>query len=96
MLTISRIKSVVTKIAKKYGVERVYLFGSYARGDATEKSDVDILIDKGEIRSLIDLSGFQLELSDSLDRNVDVVTTAGANKRFYDLINNDKVLLYES
>ena len=49
MLQIEDIKRSVTKLAKKYGAERVYLFGSYARGEATEQSDIDLRIDKGSI-----------------------------------------------
>ncbi|MBQ6147911.1 nucleotidyltransferase domain-containing protein, partial [Candidatus Saccharibacteria bacterium] len=47
MLTIDRIKEVVTRLGKKYGVKNVYLFGSYAKNTATENSDVDLIIDKG-------------------------------------------------
>ena len=43
--TIEEIKTILEPIARKYGVERVYLFGSYARGDATENSDVDLRVD---------------------------------------------------
>jgi hypothetical protein len=39
--TIEEIKAIVEPIARKYGVARVYLFGSYARGDVIENSDVD-------------------------------------------------------
>jgi Predicted nucleotidyltransferases len=45
-VTIEEIKAVVEPIARKYGVERVYLFSSYARGDMTENSDVDLRVDK--------------------------------------------------
>jgi hypothetical protein len=41
--TIEEIKTIVEPIARKYGVARVYLFGSYARGEVTENSDVDLL-----------------------------------------------------
>lgn len=47
--TIEEIKSIVSPIARKYGVERVYLFGLYARGDATTKSDVNLRVDKGSL-----------------------------------------------
>ncbi len=50
--SIKEIKDIVSPIAKKYGVERVYLFGSYARGEATDKSDLDLRIDKGGLKGL--------------------------------------------
>ena len=96
MLTINKIKSAVAKVGKKYGVKRAYLFGSYARGDASASSDVDILIEKGKIRNLIDLSGFRLELVDELGTEVDVMTTSSVNSGFYNIINKDKTLVYES
>ncbi|MBO6210611.1 MAG: nucleotidyltransferase domain-containing protein, partial [Schwartzia sp.] len=46
MLTIDRIKRMIQPICEKYGVERLFLFGSYARNEATEKSDVDFRIDR--------------------------------------------------
>ena len=55
--SISEIKDIVSPIAKKYGVENVYLFGSYARGEATPDSDLDLRIDKGKLRGLIMLGG---------------------------------------
>lgn len=48
-LTNEAITYLVRPVAKKYGIDRIYLFGSYARGEATKKSDVDLLIDGGSI-----------------------------------------------
>ena len=95
MLTIDEIRTAVTKVGKKYGIKSAYLFGSYARGEATEDSDVDIIIDRGKIDGLIELSGFRLDLIDELNGNdVDVVTMGGVRPKFFDLIKNDRVLLY--
>ncbi|MBR1796255.1 nucleotidyltransferase domain-containing protein [Candidatus Saccharibacteria bacterium] len=94
MLTIDEIKTAVTKVGKKYGIKNAYLFGSYARGEANEDSDVDIIIDRGKMRGLIQLSGFRIDLSDELNSDVDVVTTLGVEPRFYDSIKNDRILVY--
>lgn len=48
--SICEIRAIVNPIAKEYGAERVFLFGSYARGDAHPGSDADLRIDKGTIR----------------------------------------------
>lgn len=45
--TLSRLKAVLTPIFIQYGVQRAVLFGSYGRGNATEKSDIDLLVDSG-------------------------------------------------
>ena len=58
MLTINTIKAVVSKIGKKYGIKSAYLFGSYAKGTATENSDVDLVIDKGELHTYKDYFHF--------------------------------------
>ncbi|MBQ6375866.1 nucleotidyltransferase domain-containing protein [Candidatus Saccharibacteria bacterium] len=95
MLTIPKIRQVVQKIGKRYGIKNAYLFGSYAKGDATETSDVDIIIDGGKIRTMFELSGFRDELIHELDGiDVDVITTDGVKPKFFELIKNDRVLLY--
>ena len=95
MLTIEQIKSAVEKVGKKYGIKSAYLFGSYARNEATESSDVDILIERGKIDNLLDLSGFRLDLIEELSgTDVDVLTTAGVRPKFFKFIKNDRVLLY--
>jgi predicted nucleotidyltransferase len=53
----NEVKSAIASVAREYGVEWAYLFGSYARGEAGPDSDVDICIQKGNVRSLIGLRG---------------------------------------
>ncbi len=94
MLTIEMIRNAVAKVGKKYGIKSAYLFGSYAKGLANAESDVDLLIDKGNIKG-IQLSGFRLELIDELGGvDVDVVTEKGLRDGFLKMINNDRILLY--
>ena len=59
MPDISEIKKIVVPIAYSYGIKRLYLFGSYAKGTASEKSDVDLLVEKGKPMSLLKLSGMR-------------------------------------
>ena len=81
--------------AEEYGAAKVSLFGSHARGEADESSDVDILLEKGAIKGMRVLD-FQDELEQRLGRSVDVVTTAGASQRFLARIKPDEVVLYEA
>ena len=92
--TLDEIKSTVSDLAKYYGVKRVALFGSYARGDATDKSDIDLCIDPGEIRSLIGLSGFRIDIVERLQTDVDIVTSDCLDKKFLQRIQREEVLLY--
>jgi len=73
--TLEQLSEIIAPIAKKYNIPAVYVFGSYARGEATEDSDLDILIqDKGStIKSLFDLGGLHNELNEALQKNVDIV-----------------------
>ena len=92
--TLSEIKAIVSHLAKQYGAERIYLFGSYARGDMTSGSDIDLRIDKGSIRGF-QLGGLLLDLEVSLGVPVNLVTTSSLDERFLDTIHDDEILLYE-
>ena len=94
--TLDEIKSRSIPIAQKYGVKRLALFGSYARGEQTEHSDLDFLIDVGELRGLIQYMGLVLDLEDEFGCHVDVVTDGIEDKDFLNHIKKDEVLLYEA
>ena len=74
VLTIKQIKTLIKPIVDKYHITDVYLFGSYARGEARSDSDVDIYCSSGDIKSLFTLSHFKGELEEALGKEVDVVT----------------------
>ncbi|MCL2364478.1 MAG: nucleotidyltransferase domain-containing protein [Defluviitaleaceae bacterium] len=90
------IKNSVAGIAEKYGVARVYLFGSYARGVADENSDIDLRIDKDRLRGLFQLSGFQQDIIERLGKRVDVLTTQSLDDDFLQTIRKEEILLYEN
>lgn len=93
--SIDELRSIITPLAKAYGAERIYLFGSYARRDMTEHSDIDLRIDKGQIRGLA-LAGLLVDLEDALGVPVDLLTTSSLDERFLSSIQDDEVLLYEA
>lgn len=95
MPDINEIKKIVVPIAYSYGVKRVYLFGSYAKGTANEKSDVDLLVEKGKSMSLLKLSGMRQMVQEALNLSVDLVTTAGIEDDFRKEIDGTEILLYE-
>ena len=74
--TTEQISRIVEPIAKKYGLPAVYLFGSYARGTATEESDIDFLVDTTgtALRSLFTLGGLYNDLDEAFDKSIDMVT----------------------
>ena len=93
--TIEEIRGKAVPVAKAYGVKSVGLFSSYARGEANQKSDVDLYIDRGRLRSLIQYFSFIGELEKSLGCHVDVVTTGIKDQDFIETIRKEGVLLYE-
>lgn len=94
MPDIPRIKEVVTEYASQYGANRVSLFGSYARGDMTEESDIDLLIDKGSIKGL-QYAALLCDLEDAFGKHVDLISIRGAEQSFLNEVKKDEVLLYE-
>ena len=94
MPTIEEIKKTAALVGQQYGVEKIFLFGSYARGDNNESSDIDFRIDKGSIRGLFQLCGFKNKLEDILGRDVDVLTTQSLDDKFLSSIAKEEILLY--
>lgn len=94
--TIEELKTIIGPIAEAHGVQSVSIFGSYSKGSATSRSDVDLKIEKGQLRSLFQLSGFRLDLEDALNLVVDLVTSESADSDFLNMIAEDEVLLYRS
>ena len=95
MHTIEEISKTVSPIAESYGINRLSVFGSYARGDASSSSDIDFrIVDDGELRGLIKLAGFCRELSESLKVPVDVLTNDALSSDFLDRIKNEEVIIY--
>ena len=71
--TIKEIKTIIKPILNKYGINEIYLFGSYARGEAKESSDIDIYCNKGNIKTFIDQGLLEDELEKALNKKVDIV-----------------------
>jgi hypothetical protein len=94
--TIDEIKTIVSSIARQHGVQSVSLFGSYSKGTASADSDVDLKIEKGQLRSLFQLSGFRLAVEDALKLPVDLVTSESSDRDFLNMIAEEEVLLYRN
>ena len=92
--TLDEIKSIAAPIARQYGVAAMYLFGSYARGEATPKSDLDFRIDKGQLRSLFQLAGMQLALENGFQKDLDLLTTQMLTPQFLSDMRPEEVLIY--
>ena len=96
ILTETQIKEAIRTYFAEKPVKKVWLFGSYARGEADENSDVDVLVDFEEnhkvgLRYLI----WHEEIERLLNKKVQVVSNAALSKFIRPFVENDKVLIYE-
>ena len=92
--TVAEIKDKILETARQYGIDKAYLFGSYARGDANLSSDIDICIEKGKLRTLFEFSGFCQDLEDALENKVDVIASSSLSENFKEQIEKDMILIY--
>jgi predicted nucleotidyltransferase len=95
LYSIDEIKKIVRPIAKRFGVERMWLFGSYARGDSTKDSDLDFRLDGGAIRGYFKLAEFYYDLEEALGMKLDLITTGAMDNIFRQRIAKEEVLVYE-
>jgi predicted nucleotidyltransferase len=94
--SLDELKEAIKPIAQRYNLLRVYLFGSYARGEAGLKSDVDLRIDFEEPYGYFTFFTIQTDLEDSLMKHVDLVTAGGLDSDFLERIKEEEILLYEN
>ncbi len=92
VLTIKQIKDRIIPIFLKHGIHEAYLFGSYARGEAKNSSDVDIYCESGDIKTLLDQGFFEEELIKALGKDVDIVFIGSKmDEYFKEQLEGDKI-----
>ncbi len=95
VFTIETIGNLVKPISEKYHVDQIYLFGSYARGEAGIDSDLDFLVYGGDNFKLTMIFALAEELREALDKNVDVFEIHEINQdsEFYNAIMKERLLV---
>jgi predicted nucleotidyltransferase len=83
----------ILEVCARYGARQVRVFGSVARGEADEQSDIDFLVELEPGRTLLDLGGLQYDLEQLLGRQVDVVTERGLKPRIRERVLREAVPL---
>ena len=86
---------LIAEYFKTQPVLKAWIFGSYARGEQTEESDIDILIQPDKSVGLFALSGMHLDLQELLNHEVDLVTVKGLMPFARESAERDKILIYE-
>ena len=92
--TLDEIREIAHPIAQRYGIAALYLFGSYARGEATSRSDIDFRVDRGNQVDLLELGGLFSDLEDAFQKKVHVVTTQMLSPEFLNSICTEEILIY--
>jgi hypothetical protein len=88
---LEKVRKKALPVFKKHGVTRAAVFGSFARGEAGENSDLDFLVEFEGDKTLLDLVALQQELEEVMGKKVDVVTYASLNPRIREQIVRDQV-----
>lgn len=95
-ITIDEIRDSVTSYGKEYNLAKIILFGSYARHDETDKSDIDLLVDANNSSlTLFDLAGMREDLKQKFGKKVDIVTSKGMDQKVQKNVLEDQIILYE-
>ena len=97
--TIGEIRDIIAPVAEKHEVAKIFLYGSYAKGEASADSDIDLCIDAPRLKSLLALGGLYADLEDAFQKEIDLITTDSPkfieNEVFRESIQRDGILIYE-
>lgn len=94
VLTLKQIKDRILPILANHNIREVYLFGSYARGEAKNTSDIDIYCESGDIKTFIDQGFLEEELEKALGKKVDILFIGTRlNDFFKEQLEGDKIRL---
>ncbi len=96
--TIEEIRDRISPVAVQRSVEKMYLFGSYAKGKATPLRDVDLFVEAPKIHGIFALGGLYGDLEDALEKRIDLITAEALeytqDRSFVDNLKKERVLLY--
>lgn len=91
---IEKIKKQISPVLKKHDVKKAAIFGSFARGENSKNSDIDLLVDFKVRKSLFDMAGLKNDLEKELSRNVDVLTYRAVHPYIKENVHKDALKIY--
>lgn len=86
----------LVEVCRQNDVVKVGVFGSVARGEANEQSDVDLIVEFSKRKSLLALVALERQLEHALGRKVEVLTEAALSPYLHDRIMNELQVIYEA
>jgi len=92
--SIEEIKQIAIPIVSEYGIARLGIFGSYARGEANEDSDLDFIMDTDGLIGMIQYNAIIRKLEEEFGCHVDIITTGCSDREFLTRIQKEEILIY--
>lgn len=89
------LREILEKSKKDKDINKAYLFGSYARGEETSLSDVDIRLEVNDNFTLFDLTEIAYNLEEKLNKKVDIITSGNLDELLYEEIKKEEICIYE-
>ena len=84
----------IVEILKKHGAIKIEIFGSYARGEATSESDIDLIVDFENRKSLLELVGIEQEIEDAVGIKIDLLTGNSISPYILERIKKDRKVIW--
>lgn len=94
-MTYQEIESKLVAILSKYDVQKIGIFGSYAKGVQRQDSDLDVLVNFKNVKSLLTLVRIERELSESIGVKVDLLTEQSVSPYLIDRIKSELKVIYQ-
>ncbi|MEM7816823.1 MAG: nucleotidyltransferase family protein [Candidatus Aenigmatarchaeota archaeon] len=94
-LELKKIEKKIIPILKRYNIKKASVFGSFVKGKAKNTSDIDILVEFKQKKTLLDLVSLKMKLEEVLERKVDVLTYKSLHPLLADRILKEQKLFYE-
>jgi len=93
--TIDEIRRRFLPVTRKYDIAEAFLFGSYARGDATKESDIDFYVKTGKLKNCLDIGGIWVDTEKAMKKKIDIVyNSARIDQEFEEEMRKDLVKIY--
>jgi hypothetical protein len=90
---IQEIQRKIRPILRQHGVVRASVFGSFAKNEAKDESDLDLLIEFGDKKTLLDMVALRIDLEQELDRKVDLLTFRSLHPLIKDSVLREQVAI---
>ncbi|MDI6841051.1 MAG: nucleotidyltransferase family protein [bacterium] len=84
----------IAQLLKKQGAKKVAVFGSYVRGEEKPVSDIDVIVEFAERKSLLDIVGIEQELAEALNIKIDLLTEKSISPYLIDRIKKEMIVIY--